>query len=135
MNNLTAQQLRNFLNEIEADGNDLSTIEINFREHEDSDIAPIGYVFEDLHDESNSALASIVFQSKKLHNVQTNYMGFTTGAYNYVDELNELIGRKAFSCRTRKADANPYTNWIVFGYDITTDEIERLNLSEDFIIN
>jgi hypothetical protein len=135
MNNLTAQQLRNFLNEIEADGNDLSTIEINFREHEDSDIAPIGYVFEDLHDDLNDSIKSIVFQSKKLHNVQTNYMGFTTGAYNYVDELNELIGRKAFSCRTIKADPNPYTNWIIFGYDITTDEIERLNLSEDFIIN
>ena len=61
MNKLTAQQLRNFLNEIEAEGNDLSTIEINFREHEDSDITPIGYVFEDLHD-NYGALTSIVLQ-------------------------------------------------------------------------
>lgn len=58
---LTAQQLRNFLNEIEADGNDLSTIEINFREHDDSDVTPIGYVFEDLHDDDNKNITSIVF--------------------------------------------------------------------------
>lgn len=135
MNKLTAQQLRNFLNEIEADGNDLSTIEINFREHDDSDVTPIGYVFEDLRDDFNDNIISIVFQSEQLHNVQTNYMGFTTGAYQYVDELNELIGRKAFSCRTAVVDLNPYTNWIIFGYDITTEEIDRLNLSEDFIIN
>ncbi len=135
MNKLTAQQLRNFLNEIEADGNDLSTIEINFREHDDSDVTPIGYVFEDLRDDFNDNIISIVFQSEQLHNVQTNYMGFTTGAYQYVDELNELIGRKAFSCRTAVVDLNPYTNWIIFGDDITTEEIDRLNLSEDFIIN
>lgn len=132
---LTAQQLRNFLNEIEADGNDLSTIEINFREHDDSDVTPIGYVFEDLHDDDNKNITSIVFQSEQLHSVQTNYKGFTTGAYEYVKELNELIGREAFSCRTINVDPNPFTNWIIFGSDITTEEIDRLNLSQDFIIN
>lgn len=135
MKTLTAHQLRNFLNEIEADGNDLSNIEINFREHDDSDVTPIGYVFEDLHDEDNNSITSIVFQSKQLHSVQTNYIGFTTGAYEYVGELNKLIGREAFSCLTTKVDPNPRTNWIIFGDGITTEEIDRLNLSKDFIIN
>ena len=60
MSNLTALQLRQFLNEIEAEGNDLSLIEINFRHDEDSDITPINFVFEDLHDKDNSILTSIV---------------------------------------------------------------------------
>jgi hypothetical protein len=60
MSNLTALQLRQFLNEIESDGNDLSLIEINFRHDEDSDVTPINFVFEDLHDENNSMLTSIV---------------------------------------------------------------------------
>ena len=135
MNKLTAQQLRNFLNEIEAEGNDLSNIEINFRENDDSDVTPIGYVFEDLHDEDNNNITSIVFQAEQLHYIQTNYVGYATGAYQYVDELNELIGRKVFSCLTKKVEAYPYTDWIVFGDGITQDEIDRLNLSQDFIIN
>ena len=72
---------------------------------------------------------------EQLHYVQTNYVGYATGAYQYVDELNELIGRKAFSCLTKKVEAYPYTDWIVFGDGITQDEIDRLNLSQDFIIN
>ena len=135
MSKLTAQQLRQFLNEIEADGNDLSLIEINFRHDEDSDVTPINFVFEDLHDEDNSMLASIVLQGQPLHHVQTNYRGFTTGAYNYVKELNKLIGRNAFSCRTTKVDPYPLTNWIVFGDGITSEEIERLDLRTDFIID
>lgn len=61
MTNLTAQQLRTFLNDIEADGNDLSSIEINFREHEDSDVVQVNFAFEDLHD-NYGALTSIVLQ-------------------------------------------------------------------------
>jgi hypothetical protein len=60
MSNLTALQLRQFLNDIESDGNDLSLIEINFRHDEDSDVTPINFVFEDLHDENNSMLTSIL---------------------------------------------------------------------------
>jgi hypothetical protein len=135
MKKLTAIQLRQFLNEIEADGNDLSLIEINFRHDEDSDVIPLGLVFEDLHDEDNNTLTSIVLQAQQLHQVQTNYMGFATGSYKYVDELNKLIGRNAFSCRATDVDPYPYKNWIVFGNDITTEEIERLNLRTDFIID
>lgn len=85
--------------------------------------------------EMHTALAKMVAPSVETHNVSTNYMGFTTGAYKYVDELNQLIGRKAFSCRTTSVDPNPYTTWIIFGNDITDDEIDRLNLRQDFIID
>lgn len=137
MNNLTAQQLRNFLNEIEADGNDLSTIEINFREHDDSDVTPIGYVFEDLHDESNSALTSIVLQRVVTYNAVTNMNGFTTDIHEFVRELNALIGRDCFGAVV--VGSHPHNayhfSWLVTGTDITQDEIEMLNLSEDFVIN
>ena len=127
MKNLTAKQLREFLNEIEADGNDLSLIEIN--------VTPIGFVFEDLHDEDNNTLTSIVFQSQTLHQLQTNFMGFTSSAYEYIAELNDLIGRNAFSCLTKNVDQSPYTEWIISGKDITTEEVDRLDLALDFIIN
>lgn len=64
MERLTALQLRQFLNEIEAEGNDLSLIEINFRHDEDSDVVPLVHVFEDLCDEDNNTLTSIVFYSE-----------------------------------------------------------------------
>jgi len=134
MKQLTAKQLREFLNEIEASGNDLSLIEINFRHDEDSDVTPIGFVFEDLHDENNNALASIVFQALELYQVHTHLRGMTTDAYDFVDEMNELIGRKAFSCKTTDVDANPLTNWVIYGEDITSEEIDRLDLRTDFII-
>jgi hypothetical protein len=127
MKNLTAKQLREFLSEIEADGNDLSLIEIN--------VTPIGFVFEDLHDEDNNTLTSIVFQSQTLHQLQTNFMGFTSSAYEYIAELNDLIGRNAFSCLTKNVDQSPYTEWIISGKDITTEEVDRLDLALDFIIN
>lgn len=85
--------------------------------------------------EMHEALAKMIAPVVETHNVSTNYMGFTTEAYKYVDELNQLIGRKAFSCRTTNVDQNPYTNWIIFGNDITDEEIDRLNLSQDFIID
>ena len=144
MNNLTAQQLRNFLNEIEADGNDLSTIEINFREHEDSDIAPIGYVFEDLHDESNSALASIVLQRVKTYNVSTNMKGFSVEIHEFVRELNTLVGRDCFGAVVVGSHPNNAYHhvWLVTGTDLTEDEIEIINthtkssyLREEFTIN
>jgi hypothetical protein len=135
MKNLTAKQLREFLNEIEADGNDLSLIDINFRHNEDSDVTPIGFVFEDLHDEDNNTLTSIVFHAQNLHQVQTNFTGITSNAYEYVAELNDLIGRNAFSCLTKNVDQSPYTEWTISGKDITTEEVGRLNLALDFIIN
>lgn len=64
MERLTALQLRQFLNEIEAEGNDLSLIEINFRHDEDSDVVPLGYVFEDLYEQDNNTLTSIVFYAE-----------------------------------------------------------------------
>jgi hypothetical protein len=85
--------------------------------------------------EMHDALAKMVAPIVETHKVSTNYMGFTTGAYKYVDELNKLIGRNAFSCRATDVDPYPYKNWIVFGNDITDDEIDRLNLRQDFIID
>lgn len=129
-----AEQLRNFLNEIEADGNNLSNIEINFRHDDNSDVTPISFVFEDLHDEDNNTLTSIVLQGETLHQVSTNFVGTTTQAYRYVEELNKLIGREAFSGQTKGVYQNPRSEWIISGTDITLEEIERLNLSLDFII-
>jgi hypothetical protein len=62
-------------------------------------------------------------------------MGFTTDAYEYVAELNDLVGRNAFSCSTKRVDQNPQTEWTISGKDITSEELERLNLALDFIIN
>ena len=64
MSNLTALQLRQFLDDIEAEGNDLSLIEINFRHDEDSDVTPINFVFEDLYEQDNNTLTSIVFYAE-----------------------------------------------------------------------
>lgn len=85
--------------------------------------------------EMHEALAKMVAPIVETHNVSTNYRGTTTSAYEYVDELNKLIGRNAFSCRTTNVDPYPVTDWIIFGNDITEDEIDRLNLTQDFIIN
>ena len=70
-----------------------------------------------------------------LHQLQTNFVGRTTSAYEYVGELNDLVGRNAFSCSTKRVDQNPQTEWIISGKDITSEEIERLNLHLDFIID
>lgn len=67
--------------------------------------------------------------------LQTNFVGRTTNAYEYVGELNDLIGRNAFSCSTKRVDQSPQTEWIISGKDITSEEIERLNLNLDFIID
>lgn len=70
-----------------------------------------------------------------LHQLQTNFVGRTTSAYEYVGELNDLVGRNAFSCSTKRVDQNPQTEWTISGKDITSEEIERLNLHLDFIID
>lgn len=70
-----------------------------------------------------------------LHQLQTNFVGRTTSAYEYVGELNDLVGRNAFSCSTKRVDQSPQTEWIISGKDITSEEIERLNLHLDFIID
>jgi hypothetical protein len=133
MNKLTAEQLRQFLNEIEADGHDLSGIEVNFRDNEDSDITPIGFVFEDLYDEDNTSLTSIVFQGHKLYQAHTTFIGFENHASEYVGELNNLIGRKAFSHVNGDNDMEPNL-WVILGTDITSEEVDRLDLMTDFIL-
>jgi hypothetical protein len=57
---MTAKQLRDFLTQLENDGNNLAEIEVNFREDYDSDVVPLRYINEDLFDEeTNSKLTSI----------------------------------------------------------------------------
>ena len=124
-----AEQLRNFLNEIEADGNNLSNIEINFRHDDNSDVTPISFVFEDLHDEDNNTLTSIVLQSETLHQVRTNFVGSESEVFDFVFEFNKLIKRNAF-----KYSKGPY-EWMVFGEDISDSEIKSLVLDMDFIIS
>jgi hypothetical protein len=61
---LTAQKLLNFLKEIEADGNDLSLIKVNFSYDRDYGRAPIRLVFEEDYSADNKTLQSIVLYSK-----------------------------------------------------------------------
>ncbi len=100
-----------------------------------SQLQAYSHVSDFIPSEMHKALAKMTEPIVETHKVSTNYMGFTTGAYKYVDELNKLIGRNAFSCRATDVDPYPYKNWIVFGNDITDDEIDRLNLRQDFIID
>lgn len=60
---LTAQKLLNFLKEIEADGNDLSLIKVNFSYDRDYGSTPIRLVFEEGYS-SDDKLQSIVLYSK-----------------------------------------------------------------------
>lgn len=61
---VTAKELYDFLNEIADSGIDLSKVTLNYRYDEDSDVAIITSVEEDLFDaETNSILTSIIFQT------------------------------------------------------------------------
>jgi len=60
---LTAQKLFNFLKEIEADGNDLSLIKVNFSYDTDYGSAPVRLVFEETYS-SDEKLQSIRLMSK-----------------------------------------------------------------------
>jgi hypothetical protein len=61
---MNAQQLFEFLSELNSEGVDLSKVTLNYRDDFDSDIAPISYIGEDLYDsETNSILESIVFMA------------------------------------------------------------------------
>lgn len=65
MTQLTARELREFLNEIENNGADLDQVEVYFRTDEDSDVELITIVEEDLFDaETNSHLTSIILKTK-----------------------------------------------------------------------
>lgn len=62
MKPITANDLLQFFEQLQADGHDLSKIAINFRTDNDSDVQPCVAVEEDLFDaETNSRLESIVF--------------------------------------------------------------------------
>jgi hypothetical protein len=64
MAKLTAKKMQAYLNELEAQGNDLSAITINFRADRDSDVLQANAVEEDLFDsETNKVLESIVLIS------------------------------------------------------------------------
>ena len=56
---MNAKQLFEHLTLLEKEGNDLSQIEVNFRNDYDSDVVPLRYINEDLFDESNNKLVSI----------------------------------------------------------------------------
>lgn len=61
---MNAKQLYDFLSEISETGIDLSKVTLNYRHDEDSDVAIITSVEEDLFDaETNSILTSIIFQT------------------------------------------------------------------------
>jgi len=64
MAKLTAKKMQVYLNKLEAQGNDLSAITINFRADRDSDVLQANVVEEDLFDsETNKVLESIVLIS------------------------------------------------------------------------
>lgn len=62
---MTAQQLFDYLSELQNDGNNLSKISVNYRYDYDSDVEQCNYVLEDLFDaKNNSILTSIVITTK-----------------------------------------------------------------------
>ena len=63
MKQLTAQKLFEILNEMKIDGYDLDTITINYRTDPDSDVEVVTYVGEDLYDETNTELKSLVLMA------------------------------------------------------------------------
>ena len=63
MKPLTAQKLFEILNEMKIDGYDLDTITINYRTDPDSDVEVVTYVGEDLYDETNTELKSLVLMA------------------------------------------------------------------------
>ena len=63
---MTAQTLMNYLQDLKNQGNDLSSITINYRHDYDSDVEVCTIVEEDLFDEeTNNILESIVLLSNK----------------------------------------------------------------------
>ncbi len=65
MKQLTARELREFLNEIEREGANLGRVQVYFRTDDDSDVELITIVEEDLFDaETNSHLTSIILKTK-----------------------------------------------------------------------
>jgi hypothetical protein len=63
MKPLTAQKLFEVLDEMKIDGYDLETITINYRTDSDSDVEVVTYVGEDLYDETNTELKSLVLMA------------------------------------------------------------------------
>ena len=65
MKSITAQKVMDFLTDLQNEGEDLSSISINYRHDEDSDVKVCVKLEEDLFDqETNSRLTSIVFLTK-----------------------------------------------------------------------
>lgn len=63
---MNAQELLEFLQELEQDGVDLYQVSVNYRHDDDSDVEVVRFVGEDLFDEeTNSVLTSIVLQCKQ----------------------------------------------------------------------
>lgn len=62
---MKAQNLLNYLLELENEGHDLSAITLNFRTNTDSDVEKINFCFEDLFcEKDNTTLQSIIFLSE-----------------------------------------------------------------------
>ena len=64
-NTMNAQQLKNFLTQLESDGNNLNDIEVYFRYNYDSDVVPLRYINEDLFDETGTILKSICIMNRE----------------------------------------------------------------------
>jgi hypothetical protein len=65
MKPITAQEVMDYLTDLENEGEDLSSITINYRYDDDSDVQIVRKLEEDLFDqETNSRLTSIVFLTK-----------------------------------------------------------------------
>ena len=83
-----------------------------------------------------SALEKMNSPIVETYKVSTNINGSHTEAFEYVKELNKLIGRDAFKWGAYLGQLFIGCNkWTIVGTDITNEEINRLNLREDFIID
>ncbi len=83
-----------------------------------------------------SALEKMNSPIVETYKVSTNINGSHTEAFEYVKELNKLIGRDAFKWGAYLGQLFIGCNkWTIVGTNITNEEINRLNLRQDFIID
>jgi hypothetical protein len=115
---MNAQELLEFLRELEQDGVDLSQVSVNYRHDDDSDVEVVRFVGEDLFDEeTNSVLTSIVLQCKQSDDeagdkVASREDYLLRFMYGFVTEFEKDL-RKAYKEIPKKDRIITYEQYIV----------------------
>ena len=134
---MKALQLKNFLIQLESDGNDLNDIEVYFRDNYDSDVVPLRHINEDLFDEeTGTKLKSICIMNREddsdgLKVVIEDYYGNTISETNTRvsgEILSEMIlGKFSLADFDIDEDDNEYAR-LQYEYegDVPENELEEL---------